>query len=256
MRIEIDTDAQSLIVTEAGETRHLGLYDRAAVELLGPLWLKLDWNAQRWRSFSWLGLPMLQLPEDAIRLHEAIWRFQPDLIVETGVYRGGGSLMLASVCRLMGKGRVICVDIDLTPETAAAIAAHPLGDLITSLKGSSTAPDVVAKIKPAMAAAERVLVVLDSNHAAHHVRDELETYGPLLKSGSWILATDGVMVDLHDVPIGDPSWKTDNPQTAVAEFLAVHGASFERIDPPVMYGDSSYDLPSMTYFPNGWLRKK
>jgi cephalosporin hydroxylase len=256
MRIEIDTTTKELTLHQADESKTIGLYSREALPILAELWLKTEWSTERWRAFSWAGVQMLQLPEDTIRLHEAIWRLQPDLIIETGVYRGGGSIFLAGLCKLMDRGRVICVELDLRPEAKETLTQHPLSQYITCLEGSSTAPEILSRIKPAIDAAECCMVILDSNHSADHVFAELECYGAMLKPGSIMLATDGVMERLWDTPLGQPDWSSNNPVAAVKRFLRHRGDRFELIAPPAMYGEAQFDLPELTYFPHGWLRAK
>ena len=256
MRIEIDTTAKELTLHQADGPKTIGLYSREALPVLAELWLKTEWSTERWRAFSWAGVQMLQLPEDTIRLHEAIWRLQPDLIIETGVYRGGGSIFLAGLCKLMDRGRVICVELNLMDEAKQNLTQHPFGRYVTCLEGSSTAPEILSQIKLAIDEAECCMVILDSNHSADHVFAELESYGAMLKPGSIMLATDGVMERLADTPLGQPDWPTNNPVAAVKRFLQSWGDRFDLIAPPAMFGEAQFDLPELTYFPHGWLRRK
>ena len=43
-----------------------------------------DWSYQ----WSWLGLPVIQMPTDIVALQEVIWETRPQLVIETGVARG------------------------------------------------------------------------------------------------------------------------------------------------------------------------
>ena len=63
--------------------------------------------------WSWMGVPIIQLPADIIATQEIIWATKPDLIVETGVARGGSVLFMASILELIGKGKVVGIDIDI-----------------------------------------------------------------------------------------------------------------------------------------------
>ena len=94
-----------------------------------------------------------------------------------------------------------------------------MAGLITLIEGSSTAPEVVKQVKDQVRPGEKVLVVLDSNHTYAHVAEELEAYAPLVTPGSYILATDGIMRDLTDVPRGNPDWKKNNPANAAEDFV-------------------------------------
>ena len=46
--------------------------------------VRIGWSLNYYRNFSWLGFPILQLPEDLLRLQEVIWRIRPKVIIETG----------------------------------------------------------------------------------------------------------------------------------------------------------------------------
>lgn len=63
--------------------------------------------------WSWMGVPIIQMPADVMATQEVIWATKPDVIIETGVARGGSVLFMASLLEMMGKGKVIGVDIDI-----------------------------------------------------------------------------------------------------------------------------------------------
>lgn len=39
--------------------------------------------------WSWMGVPIIQMPADVMATQEVIWATKPDVIIETGVARGG-----------------------------------------------------------------------------------------------------------------------------------------------------------------------
>ena len=249
MKLEIDTEKKT--VTADGKS--LGLYSDEAFNLLSDLWVKVGWNQKYSYGFSWLGVPIIQLPEDMVRYQEAVWAIKPDVIVETGVAHGGSAVFSASLCRLMGKGRVIAVDIEIRPHNRKRIEEHPFADMITLIEGSSTDASIVEKIRGEIKPGETVLVVLDSDHSYKHVMDELEAYAPLVTAGSWIVATDGLMQDLTDVPRGRPDWDTDNPAKAARDFAAKNPQF--RIEPPLWPFNESTLSENITHWPDAWLRK-
>lgn len=249
MKIEIDTETGAIVVD--GESRPL--YSDAAFRALSDLWVKVGWNQKYPYTFSWLGRPIIQLPEDMIRYQEAIARLKPDVIVETGVAHGGSAIFSASLCRLLGKGRVIAIDIEIRPHNRRAIEAHPLADLVTLIEGSSTAASVVEAVKSQIREGERVLVALDSNHSYAHVCAELEAYAPLVTPGSYIIATDGVMREVADTPRGSPQWTRDNPTQAALDFAAAH-PEFVIEQPPWPFNESTLS-ENVTHWPLGWLRR-
>jgi cephalosporin hydroxylase len=253
MKIVIDTDAGRLTV-EGSRPSSVPLYSDAAFEILSRLWTKVGWNQKHSYAFSWLGRPIIQLPSDLVRIQEVIYRLQPDVVLETGVAHGGSLILYASLCRLVGRGRVVGVDIAIRPANRAAIEQHPLGSLITLVEGDSTSGEVVQRVRALVRPGERVLVLLDSNHSRAHVAAELETYYGLVTPGSYIVATDGIMRDLHDTPRGAPEWRTDNPATAAADFAARHPEFV--LEPPTPPFDERAVSVEVTHWGGGWLRRR
>lgn len=161
-----------------------------------------------WMNTKWLGTPLLKCPFDLWIYQELITRVRPDVIVETGTHKGGSALYLASICDLLDHGRVLTVDIrekEGRPE-------HPR---ITYLTGSSTAPEIVDRIKEE--AKGTVMVILDSYHSRDHVLEKLELYGPLVDPGSYVIVEDTNMNGHPSHPKFGPG-----PWEAVEAFLGSH----------------------------------
>lgn len=254
MKLIIDTTEQKLTSETEAETRVLDLYSKEAFELISQQWLKVGWNQKYPYTFSWLGRPIVQLPEDMIRVQEVIYRVRPDVIIETGVAHGGSLVYYASLCKVMGQGRVIGIDIEIRQHNRNAIEAHEMSQLITLLEGSSTSPAVVEKTRALVKSGETALVILDSNHTKSHVADELEAYCDLVSPGSYIVATDGVMKEIYDVPNGKLEWEHDNPAAAAAEFAARH-PEFILEQPAWNFNESSLSQ-NITHWPGAWLRRE
>ena len=226
------------------------LYSKESFEQLSALWLKVGWELKVPYTYSWLGFPILQIPDDMIRMQEVIFRLKPDVIVETGVAHGGSLIYYASLCKIIGKGRVIGIEKGL--RCREQIEAHELAPLIRLVEGDSTAPEIVAFVH-ALCAGMKTLVILDSDHSKLHVAKELEAYHDLIQSGFYIVATDGNMADLADVPRGSPEWKWNNPQEAAKEFAVKH-PEFSVETPAWPFNESKLDKP-ITYWPSAWLRR-
>ena len=254
MKLTIDNDNATLIVEQDGEQSSLDLYSREAMELVSRQWVRLGWQLKYPYTFSWLGRPVIQLPEDMLRTQEVIYALKPDVIVETGIAHGGSLIYYAGLCRLMGKGRIIGVDIEIRPHNRKAIEAHELFDLVTMIEGDSVAPGIVSQVSERVGDARTVLVILDSNHTRQHVLAELEAYHHLVTPGSYIVATDGVMQWVHDMPRGDPSWKEDNPSAAAQEFARTH-PEFVIEQPPWPFNESTLET-NVTHWPDAWLKRK
>jgi cephalosporin hydroxylase len=176
------------------------------------------------------------------------------VILETGIAHGGSLIFSASLCKMMGKGRVIGIDIEIRPHNRKAIEAHELFSYITLIEGSSTAPEIVKKAKSLIKPGEKVLVILDSCHTKQHVLDELNAYYDVVTSGSYIVATDGSMKDLYDVPRGNPEWEWDHPTASAIEF-AKHHPEF-IIEQPTWPFNESELTENITHWPGAWLRRK
>lgn len=253
MKMTLDTDANTLTLDDGGQTRTLDLYTKEAFEAISRQWVRVGWNQKYQYTFSWMGRPVIQLPEDMLRMQEAIHRLAPDVIIETGVAHGGSLIFYASLCKAMDKGRVIGIDIEIRPHNRSAIEAHPLAGYITLIEGSSTAPNIVGQVKSLVKPGESVLVILDSNHTYTHVHDELDAYADLVTAGSYIVATDGIMFDLADVPRGMPGWTTDNPTFAARDFVAKH-PEFVIEQPAWTFNESELEQ-NITHWPGAWLRR-
>ncbi len=253
MKLTIDTDNAILLVEEGDSRSTLDLYSREALGLVSQQWVRLGWQMKYPYTFSWLGRPIIQLPEDMVRTQEVIYRLKPDVIVETGIAHGGSLIYYAGLCRLIGKGRIVGIDVEIRPHNRQAIEAHELFDLITMVEGDSVSREVTAKVDELVDGAQTVLVILDSNHTKQHVLAELEAYHHLVTPGSYIVATDGVMQWVHDVPRGDPEWKEDNPSAAALEFASAH-PEFVVEQPPWPVNESPLDK-NVTHWPDAWLRR-
>jgi len=252
-KLTLDTETKILTLDDAGQIKTLDLFSKDAFEAISRQWVRVGWSQKYQYTFSWMGRPVIQLPEDMIRMQEVIFQVKPDVIIETGVAHGGSLVFYSSLCKAMGNGRVFGIDIEIRPNNRAAIESHPLNDRITLIEGSSTAPEIVTKVRSLVKSGETVLVILDSNHTYTHVYDELEAYAELVTVGSYIVATDGIMCDLADVPRGRTSWSTDNPTFAARDFAAKH-PEFVIEQPAWPFNESALDQ-NITHWPGAWLKR-
>jgi cephalosporin hydroxylase len=193
----------------------------AELEALTQRWIDAASDHQYTYNFRWLGLPMIQFPQDIVALQELVWTLRPDLIIETGIARGGSLIFYASMLELAGgDGRVIGIDVDIRSHNREAIEAHPLAYRIDMLEGSSTDPHIVEIVSRIALQCDRVLVVLDSNHTYNHVLQELRSYGPLVTRDSYIIVLDTIVERMPDGTFPDRPWgRGDNPMIAVRAFL-------------------------------------
>jgi cephalosporin hydroxylase len=200
-------------------------------------------------NFSWLGRPMIQLPQDAMAMQELIWAVKPDLVIETGVAHGGSVILSASMLQLIGHGEVVGIDIDIRAHNRAAIEAHPMAHRIKLIEGSSISAQTIAQVRALAQGKQRVLVALDSNHTHEHVLAELNAYADLVSVGSYCVVFDTFVEDLPDDYVwADRPWgKGNNPKTAVWAWLQDH-ANF-------VIDKSVEDKLLVTSAPDGFLRR-
>jgi cephalosporin hydroxylase len=173
--------------------------------------------------WSWMGVPIIQLPADIITTQEVIWETKPDVIIETGVARGGSVLFMASILELLGKGKVIGVDIDIRAHNRRAIEAHPMSKRVVLVEGPSTDPDMLSRVRDEIPKAASVMVVLDSDHSRDHVLAELRSYAPLVTAGCYLVVADTLLGRLDETRTprkrSQVLFSGNDPQTAVQMYL-------------------------------------
>jgi len=177
-------------------------------------------------NFFWLGVPIIQTPQDIQALQEIIWETNPSLIIETGIAHGGSLIFSASMlailemCGKIQDGRVIGIDIDIRSHNKKAILNHPLSNRITMIEGSSIDSTIIKQVKSLSHKKDSVMVCLDSNHTHDHVLAELRAYAPLVSVGNYCVVGDTVIDDLPDDTNFNRPWgQGNNPKTAMWEYL-------------------------------------
>ena len=254
--IKVDLESNEVVIEEkTGETVKSELGTPEAFAWISKAWLRCGWDVKHVYTFSWLGRPIIQLPEDLLRLQEVIYQIKPDVIIETGVAHGGSLIFYSSLCKAIGKGRVIGIDIEIRPHNRQGIEEHELFEYITLIEGNSISPIIVEQVKSLVNPEETVLVILDSNHSKSHVLGELNAYSSLVSSGSYIIATDGIMKDLVGAPRSQSDWQSNNPYEAAQEFLQTH-SEFILEQPKWIFNESNGLSENVTYWPGSWLKRK
>lgn len=252
--IQIDMDADQVIVNGSDGSVTYPIGSSEAFAIISQIWLRCGWDTKYVYSFSWMGRPVIQLPEDMIRIQEAIYQIKPDVIIETGIAHGGSLIYYASLFKAMGKGRVIGVDIEIRPHNRQAIEAHELCSYITMIEGSSIAPDIVSQVKAQIKPGEIVMVILDSNHTKAHVLAELEAYASVVTPNSYIVATDGIMAEVVGAPRTREDWSWNNPKMAALEFVA-NNPDYVIKQPTPPFNEGLINQP-VTYWPSAWILRK
>lgn len=241
------------IIDSSGKAQSFALGSKQGFSILSKLWLRSGWDTKYVYGFSWLGRPIIQLPEDMLRIQEVIYAVKPDFVIETGIAHGGSLVFYAGLLSLMGKGKVIGVDIEIRDHNRAAIESHELSGLIDLIEGPSVAPDVIRNVEETLPAGGRGIVILDSNHTKAHVLSEIQLYAKYVAIDSYIVVCDGIMKDVVGAPRTNPTWAHDNPQAAVTEFLSGTD-DFVLVEPEFPFNEGEI-TERVTYWPNAFLKR-
>jgi cephalosporin hydroxylase len=214
--VELDKFSQEV----AGNIRKLGAsheLQKAGVDFLcRSSKLKYSYN------FSWMGVPIIQFPQDIVAMQELLWKVKPDTVVETGVARGGSLIFYAGMMEMMGLqgGEVIGIDVDIRPHNRHAIEHHPMSKRVTLIEGSSIDPATFSRVKARIGTPRKTVVCLDSLHTHAHVLEELRIYSTLVTPGSYLIVFDTCIEHMPADFFPDRPWGPgDNPYTAVQAFL-------------------------------------
>jgi cephalosporin hydroxylase len=253
VKFEVDLLQGRVHVADPAGARTLDIGSPEAFALISRAWLRSGWDAKYVYSFSWLGRPLIQLPDDVLRIQEVVFAVQPDVIIETGVAHGGSLVFYASLAKAMGRGRVIGVDIEIRPQNRTAIEQHFLAPYISLVEGNSVAPDTLDRVRALTKPDERVLVLLDSNHTYEHVMAELKVYAPLVSTGSYIVAMDGIMGEVVGAPRTQPDWTWNNPTQAALAFVKENPA-FAIEEPPRVFNEGDI-RERVTYWPGAFIKR-
>lgn len=199
---------------------------------------------------EWMGVPIVRLPEDIVVLQELVWQYRPTAIVETGVARGGGLILSASLQKNSGlKPSVLGIDLKIFDHTVHALASHPLAEGIEVLEANSVSQESVERVAGFLEGHERALLILDSDHSHDHVLSELESLARLFPTGSFVLVADTFIEFLPTDYVKNRPWARGNsPMTAVREFL--------QNEPRFALNDIWSRKAMLSEFTDGVLEKK
>ncbi|MBR0655589.1 CmcI family methyltransferase [Plastoroseomonas arctica] len=185
---------------------------------------------------SWMGYEMFKCPLDLWTYQELMVTHRPDVIIETGTYKGGSALYLASICDMLDHGEIITIDIDTTHD-----AIRPRHPRITYLAGSSTDAGILDQVSACVGGRRNVMVILDSDHRRDHVADELRAYRGYVPVGGLLIVEDTNINGHPTYPGFGPG-----PWEAVDDFLAEDAA---------FVADRSCERFILTMNPRGYLRR-
>ncbi len=214
--------------------------------------------------FSWLGRPIIQLPQDILALQEIIWETKPDIVIETGIAHGGSLCFSASMLALLDLAdsdiptadqkspkiirKVIGVDIDIRQHNRNALKSHPMANKIIMIEGSSIEQAIFESIKALIPDGSKVLVILDSNHTEDHVLEELRLYNDLVTKNSYCIVCDTIVAQMADNFYENRPWGIhNNPKGAVEKFL--------RENPNFVVDQAIDNKLLLSMSPKGYLKR-
>jgi cephalosporin hydroxylase len=211
--------------------------DRPVEEIVAAFTTLYYQQPAYWAGTEWFGVHCVKSPLDLWVYQEIVHETRPDLIIETGTWLGGSAWYFASLLDVIGKGRVI--SIDLEPRTDE----YPVHPRIAYWGGRSSVDSaLLEEVRHEADESERVMVVLDSDHRKEHVVAELDAYAPLVSQGCFLICEDTAIN-------GHPIFEAygPGPAEALSEWLPAHSDEWE-VDP-------RREKFLMTFNPGGFLRR-
>lgn len=164
------------------------------------------------------GVPILKNPMDMWVYQDLIWDLKPTLIIETGTAYGGSALWFARQLDKLGAGNVVSIDL----EPHERLPVHSRISYVKHL--SSVDPRVIETVETVASGHPRTMVVLDSDHSARHVTDELDAYSRVVSVNQFLVVEDTningrpVEIDWKGGPGPGPAvdaWLPDHPEFVV-----------------------------------------
>jgi cephalosporin hydroxylase len=222
---EFDLERKSILQSIEGDS---------SFKDLSLLWMNKSASLKHSYLSNWLGVPIIQIPQDVYAMQELIWRVKPDLIIETGIARGGSLQLSASILALLDmseskwldnhysvkpRRKVLGIDIEIRKHASVALENSFLSPWIQTIESSSTDLDTFQRVSDIAEDYKCVMVVLDSHHTKSHVLNELKLFSKLVTKGSYLIVFDTVIEFLSE-QLPDREWRRgDSPFNAVQEFL-------------------------------------
>jgi cephalosporin hydroxylase len=191
------------------------------------------WEAMAWKQTSWLGWKTGKTPTDLFVSQELVSRVRPEWIVETGTGPGGRTLMLASVCDLLGCGQIVSVG----PTREGDRPSHPR---LTYVDGVPHQPAIAERVS-ALVDNAPALVILGTRGSRQRILREFELYSPLVPVGSYVVVEDTIVN-------GHPVW----PGFGSGPMEAVKSIVNERAG---FASDHELERYGLTFNPGGFLRR-
>ncbi len=179
---------------------------------------KLNWSYQH----TWFDEPLLQTPEDVLKMQEVIFKVKPDLIIEVGVAWGGMILFYDTLSRVLPIKKIIGVDIFI-PENLNRRLKNKVTNKVKLIKSMSTEKKLLQYFTNLRRKSKRAIVHLDSDHTEENVFKELIAFDKILKKGDHIIVGDTIINYIPEQKHRPRAWgPKNNPKTALDKFLKIN----------------------------------
>lgn len=186
------------------------------------------------RQTTYFGVKAGKNPFDAWIYQEILFETRPDVIIEIGNANGGSTLFLAHICDLLGKGRIIGIDI-----THKSVPEHVKNHArITFIEGDAC--ESLKYVETLISEEEKVLVIEDSSHTYENTLNVLRSYSSLVKQGDYFIVEDSICH--HGLSVGPQP----GPYEAIETFIQ------ENKEFTI---DRSRESFFITWNPKGYLRR-
>lgn len=174
--------------------------------------------------WTWFGVPIIQKPAEILVNQELIFKLKPDVIIETGIARGGSLIFYASILSMLKKKfQVIGIDIDLRKHNRESLKKSKFSNSIKIIDGSSVEKETFLKVKKLIKKKSKVLVILDSDHSKNHVYEECKLYSTLVSKNSYLIVADTILgfMNKSQTPRRRSKiwYKGNEPMSAAKKFL-------------------------------------
>ena len=218
------------------------------LEEISREWIKETIPMRYSYRFDWMGVQVIQFPQDLMGIQELIWENEPSIIIETGVAHGGLTMFLANMQHLVQRnGEVIAIEKGVLPETRQELEYGMYGGQISLIEGDSTSAKTLEIVKDLISPRDTIMVILDSAHTHDHVLKELQMYSELVGKGQYIVVMDTIIEFMPDECWEGKEYGVgNNSYTAVREFL--------KTNDRFIIDEEVENKLGITCAPGGWLK--
>lgn len=184
--------------------------------------LMVESDRENWPyQHTWMNEPMLQTPEDIIKLQEIIFKYKPTIVIEVGIAWAGTLLFLETIRVKSNLKKIVGIDIFI-PNSLKNRLKNKISKDVIIFKSSSIDKNLKPKLKKIIGK-NKCLVHLDSNHTEEHVFNELVFFDDLLKKDDLLIVGDTILNYIPKQKHRIREWDNKkNPKTALNKFLKIN----------------------------------